>query len=149
LNFDSEVAALERAFEPAVDSNSPDLRAFARRGGKLIMWHGWNDHLVAPGNTLDNYNAVQSTMGVTRTNESVRLFMAPGVMHCRDGDETPDFDMIPGIGQLGGAREGAGPGGGLPNQSGSDAPLCAHIPWWRSIRGRGAQTRRKVSSAGR
>ena len=95
LNFDSDVAALERAFEPAVDSNQPDLRAFAGRGGKLIMYHGWNDHLIAPGNTVDYYNAVLYTMGVTRTNESVRLFMVPGMMHCRGGDGTPDFDMIP------------------------------------------------------
>jgi len=34
-------------------------------------------------------------MDVTRTNESVRLFMVPGMMHCRGGDGTPDFDMIP------------------------------------------------------
>jgi feruloyl esterase len=34
-------------------------------------------------------------MGVTRANESVRLFMVPGMMHCHDGDGTPDFDMIP------------------------------------------------------
>jgi len=95
LNFDSDVAALEKAFEPAVDSNQPDLRAFAGRGGKLIMYHGWNDHLIAPGNTVDYYNAVLYTMGVTRTNESVRLFMVPGMMHCRGGDGTPDFDMIP------------------------------------------------------
>jgi feruloyl esterase len=95
LNFDSDVAALERAFEPAVDANQPDLRAFAGRGGKLIMYHGWNDHLIAPGNTVDYYNAVLYTMGAKRTNESVRLFMVPGMMHCRGGDGTADFDMIP------------------------------------------------------
>jgi len=61
----------------------------------LILYHGWNDHLIAPGNTVDYYNAVLYTMGVTRTNESVRLFMEPGMMHCRGGDGTPDFDMIP------------------------------------------------------
>jgi feruloyl esterase len=94
LNFDGDAAALEKALGPAVDSNSPDLRAFAGRGGKLILYHGWNDHLVAPGNTVDYYNAVLYTMGVTRTNESVRLFMAPGMMHCRGGDGTPNFDMI-------------------------------------------------------
>jgi hypothetical protein len=25
----------------------------------------------------------------------MRLFMVPGMMHCRGGDGTPDFDMIP------------------------------------------------------
>jgi feruloyl esterase len=90
LNFDSDVAALEKAFEPAVDAIQPDLRAFAGRGGKLILYHGWNDQLIAPGNTVDYYNAVLYTMGVKRTNESVRLFMAPGMTHCGGGDGTPD-----------------------------------------------------------
>ena len=95
LNFDSDVAALEKAFEPAVDAIQPDLREFAGRGGKLILYHGWNDHLIAPGNTVDYYNAVLYTMGATRTSESVRLFMVPGMMHCGSGDGTPNFDMIP------------------------------------------------------
>ena len=34
-------------------------------------------------------------MGATRTNESVRLFMAPGMMHCGGGDGASNFDMIP------------------------------------------------------
>lgn len=33
----------------------PDLRAFAGRGGKLVLHHGCNDHLIAPGNTVDYY----------------------------------------------------------------------------------------------
>lgn len=44
---------------------------------------------------MDYYNAVLYTMGVTRTKESVRLFMVPGMMHCGGGDGTPNFDVIP------------------------------------------------------
>jgi feruloyl esterase len=80
LNFDSDVAALEKAFQPAVAAIQPDLRPFAERGGKLILYQGWNDHIITPGNTVDYYTAVLYTIGVTRTNESVRLFMAPGMM---------------------------------------------------------------------
>jgi feruloyl esterase len=36
LNFDGDVAALEKAFEPAVDAIQPDLRAFAGRGGSFV-----------------------------------------------------------------------------------------------------------------
>jgi feruloyl esterase len=126
LNFDSDVAALEKAFEPAVDSNQPDLRAFAGRGGKLIMYHGWNDHLVAPGNTVDYYNAVLFTMGVTRTNESVRLFMAPGMMHCRGGDGTPDFDMIPELDNW--VEQGKAPDRVVASRTNPDRtrPLCPY-----------------------
>jgi feruloyl esterase len=126
LNFDSDVAALEKAFEPAVDSNQPDLRAFAGRGGKLIMYHGWNDHLIAPGNTVDYYNAVLYTMGVTRTNESVRLFMVPGMMHCRGGDGTPDFDMIPELDNW--VEQGKAPDRVVASRTNPDRtrPLCPY-----------------------
>lgn len=53
----------------------------AAHGGRLILYHGWNDHLIAPGEHRGLLHWVLYTMGVTRTNESVRLFMAPGTMH--------------------------------------------------------------------
>ena len=126
FELDSDVAALEKAFEPAVDSNQPDLRAFAGRGGKLIMYHGWNDHLIAPGNTVDYYNAVLYTMGVTRTNESVRLFMVPGMMHCRGGDGTPDFDMIPELDNW--VEQGKAPDRVVASRTNPDRtrPLCPY-----------------------
>ena len=100
----------------------------AARGGRLILYHGWNDHLIAPGNTVDYYNAVLYTMGVTRTNESVRLFMAPGMMHCRGGDGTPNFDMIPELENW--MVRGRAPDRVVAsrNQSGSDAPVVPVSP---------------------
>jgi len=44
---------------------------------------------------VDYYNPVLNTMGVMRTNESARLFMVPGMMHCGSGDRPTNFDMIP------------------------------------------------------
>lgn len=37
----------------------PDLRAFARSGGKLLLWHGWNDQRVSPQGSLVYYDAVR------------------------------------------------------------------------------------------
>src|SRR5579863_7222207 len=93
LNFDGDVAALEKAFEPAVDAIQPDLRAFAARGGKLIPYHGWNDHLIAPGNTADYYDAVLYTTGVTDERIGAAAHGA-GDDALQGGDGTPNFDMI-------------------------------------------------------
>jgi feruloyl esterase len=68
----------------AVNAIDPDLRAFKARGGKLLLYHGWNDGLIPPGNTVDYYNDVLKTMGRGQQ-EWLRLFMAPGVGHCQGG----------------------------------------------------------------
>ena len=67
-----------------VNAIDPDLRAFKARGGKLLLYHGWNDGLISPGNTVNYYTEVTRTMG-TGQDGWARLFMAPGVGHCRGG----------------------------------------------------------------
>jgi hypothetical protein len=67
-------------------TDNPDLTAFRDRGGKAILWHGWADQLITPEGTIDYYKRVQERMGGARkTSEFVRLFLAPGVMHCAGG----------------------------------------------------------------
>lgn len=85
-------AAGELKIGDAVDSN---LSAFATRGGKLLMYHGWSDALIAPGASIDYYNGVVAAMGgAGKTSEWMRLFMAPGMGHCRGGDGPSTFDAI-------------------------------------------------------
>src|SRR5690606_19775406 len=59
-----------------VDANDPDLSAFAARGGKLIMYHGWEDPGITPQNTIDYYISVLQAMGGDQS-EWMRLFMVP------------------------------------------------------------------------
>ena len=68
----------------AVNAIDPDLRAFKARGGKLLLYHGWNDGLISAGNTVNYYNDVLKTMGRGQ-DDWLRLFMAPGVGHCQGG----------------------------------------------------------------
>jgi feruloyl esterase len=68
----------------ATNAIDPDLRAFKARGGKLLLYHGWNDFLISPGNTVNYFEAVTKTMG-NGQDEWVRLFMMPGVGHCQGG----------------------------------------------------------------
>ena len=66
-----------------LDSTDPDLGKFSSRGGKLILYHGWNDQAISPWNTIDYYKSVQQKMG--DTGSFLRLYMAPGVEHCAGG----------------------------------------------------------------
>ena len=63
---------------------NPDLRAFKARGGKLLLYHGWNDGLISAGNSINYYNSVLEKMGRDQQNW-LRLFMVPGMGHCRGG----------------------------------------------------------------
>jgi feruloyl esterase len=68
----------------ATNAVDPDLRAFKARGGKLLLYHGWNDGLISAGNTVNYYDSVLKTMGRGQ-DDFVRLFMLPGVGHCQGG----------------------------------------------------------------
>jgi feruloyl esterase len=67
-----------------VNAVNPDLRPFKARGGKLILYHGWNDTAISPGNAIDYYSSVLKRMG-GRQDDFIRLFMAPGMNHCGGG----------------------------------------------------------------
>jgi feruloyl esterase len=90
-NWDPKTFDVERDL-PLVDAKvgapvnavNPDLRAFKARGGKLLLYHGWNDTLISPRNTIDYYESVLSKMG-GKQDDFIRLFMAPGMQHCNGG----------------------------------------------------------------
>ena len=50
------------------------------------MYHGWNDQLVPPLSSVNYYNKIVTLMGgEERAATAVRLFMMPGMNHCRVG----------------------------------------------------------------
>ncbi|MBW4027289.1 MAG: tannase/feruloyl esterase family alpha/beta hydrolase [Acidobacteria bacterium] len=52
-----------RAKFPCVEAVDPDLRAFQRRGGKLLLYHGWADAVVPPEYTVGYYERVKQFVG--------------------------------------------------------------------------------------
>ncbi len=84
---------------------NPDLSAYARHGGKLLIYHGWADQQVAPAATVEFYEAMAAaeakSAGSTTANidDWARLFMAPGMAHCSGGEGPNQFDKMDAIGQ--------------------------------------------------
>ena len=94
FNFDSDVALFDRESQ-AINAMDPNLRPFFSHGGKLLQYHGWNDNLIPPENSVNYYKSVADTLGgASKVNDSYRLFMVPGMAHCRGGDGTDRFDAI-------------------------------------------------------
>jgi feruloyl esterase len=82
-------------YGPILNATDPDLTAFRLLGGKLILWHGWADQNIAPRNTINYYNSVVEDVGSeAEAQKFVRLFMIPGVGHCRGGEGPDTFDMV-------------------------------------------------------
>jgi feruloyl esterase len=64
------------------------------RGGKLILYQGWADNLIAPLNSVNYYKSVVAKIGSKTADGSIRLYMAPGMGHCGGGDGPSVFDMV-------------------------------------------------------
>jgi feruloyl esterase len=92
LDFDRDVAVAEKAASQIIDAIDPNLQPFFARGGKVLMYHGWNDQLVAPMNSVNYYQAVVGA--TTSSADSIRLFMMPGMTHCRGGAGPDSFDRM-------------------------------------------------------
>ncbi|HXC96620.1 MAG TPA: tannase/feruloyl esterase family alpha/beta hydrolase [Edaphobacter sp.] len=95
-SFDLERdAAKAHAVDKDVDELDPHLAAFAKRGGKVLIYHGWADQQVAPGSSVEFYKSVVAAIGdSTHSSNWIRLFMVPGMGHCSGGEGPDSFDKI-------------------------------------------------------
>jgi len=111
-----------------LDATDPDLRAFRNRGGKIVMYYGWADSALNPVMGLEYYERVMGTMGQS-TKDFYRLFMVPGMFHCRGGLGTDRFDALTPL--IGWVEKGAAPAT-LPASRAVDGktvrtrPLCPY-----------------------
>jgi feruloyl esterase len=95
FNFDSDVALGDRIENDIVNATNPDLKTFFSHGGKLLQYHGWSDTGISPRNSINYYMSVLDKMGgISKVHESYRLFMVPGMAHCRGGDGPNQFDKL-------------------------------------------------------
>jgi feruloyl esterase len=84
FDIERDLPVVDEKVGAIVNAVNPDLSKFKARGGKLLMYHGWNDTAISPGNAIDYYTSVQKKMG-GKQDDFIRLFMAPGMNHCGGG----------------------------------------------------------------
>jgi feruloyl esterase len=92
LNFDAHVAQASKGSNLVFDATDADLGRFTKRGGKLILYQGWAEPGIPPGNLVKYYEQIQQK--TSRAADSVRVFMVPGMGHCGGGNGTSTFDMV-------------------------------------------------------
>jgi feruloyl esterase len=96
--LDDAVAAADQKFAAVLNSTEPNMKAFQAHGGKLILYHGWNDAAISPLNAINYYESVLTAMGKQQADSFVRLYMVPGMQHCAGGpgpDEFGEFGISP------------------------------------------------------
>lgn len=136
FDLHEDYAAAKSGVGNVLDADNPDLDAFFGRGGKLILYHGWQDAAIPPENTIAYYEAVKARRPESAA--SMRLFMVPGLSHCLAGPGPNVFDAL---GTLDGWRRG-GPAPeqmiatkfdndifgylGLPAKAQRTRPICAY-----------------------
>ena len=73
------------------DANGMDILPRA----KLLMYFGWADNVSSARTGIDYYDSVERAVGDrARTQDVLRLFLAPGMGHCSGGPGPDQFDAI-------------------------------------------------------
>ena len=94
----SRYATELRRLSETIDAADPDLSAFRKRGGKLIMKVNTTDYTVNPRWVMDYYDKVRQTMGGRTVDEFVRFYVAIGLFHNRNVGRNPISNaLVPGF----------------------------------------------------
>jgi feruloyl esterase len=101
FDFTRDMAKTDAVLASALNGATvADMRAFAARGGKLVLFQGWADTLVTPKQTVAFYQKFAARAGgIAKAQNFARLFMVPGMGHCGGGDGATNFLAIKIAGQ--------------------------------------------------
>lgn len=100
FNFDRDAQAIyatgagfPRSAWQDIGARSPDLSAFHKRGGKMIVPHGVSDPVFSVNDTIDWWKQVDRGNRGKAAN-FVRVFPVPGMGHCQGGPATDRHDSF-------------------------------------------------------
>jgi len=96
IPFDFDTDPAKMAFmNELMGGTDPNLSGLKQSGGKLLLYHGWNDESLHPTASVDYWKAVQAEMGSSNNVEDFfRLFMIPGMQHCGAGPGADTIDFL-------------------------------------------------------
>ena len=82
INFGADIDTYTAALGPYLNAENPDLSAFEKRGGKLVMTSGSVDSVVPPQATIDYYERVIEHFGsLEKVQSFFRFYLIPGMSH--------------------------------------------------------------------
>ena len=90
-NLDAALKLAEEKTARKLNATDTDLSHFKARGGKLILYHGWNDPAISALNTVDYFERVVKKMGRPGTESFTRLYLLAGMQHCGSGPGPNSF----------------------------------------------------------
>jgi feruloyl esterase len=129
-DWDTDASKVISELSPLLDDADPDLNAFRKRGGKLLLYTGWADPLIPAADLVNYYEGMQKKMGgASATAEFARLFMVPGMGHCAGGTSPNRFDALSALEPW--VEKGTAPDKMIASQVAQGAtvrtrPLCPH-----------------------
>ena len=88
----NDVAQIERELA-SLNADDPDLSEFKANGGKLLVYQGWNDFPLRPQRAINHLHHVGAAVE-GQVDDFYRLFMVPGMTHCRGGPGAWQTDYV-------------------------------------------------------
>ena len=82
INFGADIDTYPAALAPYLNAENPDLSAFEKRGGKLVMTLGTADSVVPYHASVDYYERVIECLGgLDKVQSFFRFYLVPGLAH--------------------------------------------------------------------
>ncbi len=95
-NLDLDETVEKTAETAAInDAVGTQLSTFQQHGGKLLVYTGVSDPIFSPYDLVDYYTQLMANNGGLAAAQSfARLFLVPGMTHCRGGQSLDEFDPL-------------------------------------------------------
>ena len=91
---DKMLAMMNATYAEGNTRDPAKLKPFIAQGRKMILYHGASDPSIPPSQSVAFYRQLAEQNGMDRTQQSVRLFLVPGMHHCQRGPGPDQFDTL-------------------------------------------------------